>query len=389
MSELDRIAADARHAKNIAIGLSRADRERKQREDPVALLVRSLIVRHIAHAENSADFLGVAQRVFDVPIEKLGNALCRAIVEPDRVFTKAAVSPAMTTTAGWAAELVQAVTYPGPLAALSPKSAYASLAPRGLRAVLEGVTTSLKLPARTGGSLAGGFFAEGAPIKVAKGSLTATVTLTPAKLAVISTFSDELMARSLPTIEAVIRSGIEEDTRVALDTAFLDTTAASAIRPAGLLNGVTPITATAITGGPLAALAGDVGALAAAVPAAVDFAILMNASERTRAITLAPALADLVVEAPTLAAKEVVALDASDLATAEGDAPRFSVSSEALLHEEDATPLPIGTPGVPAVVAAPSRSLFQTDGLAIRMVQFVTWAMRRSGRVATITNVTW
>jgi hypothetical protein len=156
-----------------------------------------------------------------------------------------------------------------------------------------------------------------------------------------------------------------------------------------LLNGITPITATAITNGPLAALSGDVGLLAAAIPRAADLVFLMNASERTRAITLAPAIADLIVEAPSLAAKQIVALDVADLATAEGDEPRFSIAAETTLHEDDAAPAAIGTAGSPNVVAAPARSLLQTDTIAVRLSQLVCWAMRRVGRIATISSVTW
>jgi hypothetical protein len=40
-------------------------------------------------------------------------------------------------------------------------------------------------------------------------------------------------------------------------------------------------------------------------------------------------------------------------------------------------------------VAAPQRSLFQTDSLALRMVLPLNWVMRRTGVVAWTQNVTW
>ena len=43
----------------------------------------------------------------------------------------------------------------------------------------------------------------------------------------------------------------------------------------------------------------------------------------------------------------------------------------------------------PNTVAAPMRSLFQTDAVAIRMTLFVSWVMRRTGMVQTIASVTW
>ena len=76
-------------------------------------------------------------------------------------------------------------------------------------------------------------------------------------------------------------------------------------------------------------------------------------------------------------------------ATATGDTPRFAVSNEATLHEEDTTPLAIGTAGAPATVAAPARSLFQTDSVAIRLTLYVTWVMRRTGMVQWQTGTNW
>jgi hypothetical protein len=40
-------------------------------------------------------------------------------------------------------------------------------------------------------------------------------------------------------------------------------------------------------------------------------------------------------------------------------------------------------------VAAPQRSLFQTDSLALRMVLPLNWLQRRAGTVAWVQNVTW
>ena len=45
--------------------------------------------------------------------------------------------------------------------------------------------------------------------------------------------------------------------------------------------------------------------------------------------------------------------------------------------------------GSPPVVAAPQKSLFQTDSLALRLVMFLNWIQRRSGTVVFAQNVTW
>ena len=64
--------------------------------------------------------------------------------------------------------------------------------------------------------------------------------------------------------------------------------------------------------------------------------------------------------------------------------------TEATLHEEDTTPLALGTGAQgTGVLAVPMRSLFQTDSIAIRLSLYVTWAMVRTGMVQTIAAVTW
>ncbi len=88
------------------------------------------------------------------------------------------------------------------------------------------------------------------------------------------------------------------------------------------------------------------------------------------------------------AAAEVYSINNSSFWTAY-DAPIFDISNTAVLHMEDTAPDPIGTSGVPNVVAAPARSLFQTDSVAIRMKLPVTWAMVRTGMVDGINAVAW
>jgi hypothetical protein len=71
------------------------------------------------------------------------------------------------------------------------------------------------------------------------------------------------------------------------------------------------------------------------------------------------------------------------------DAPRFDISDQATLHLDDTTPLDIGTPGSPAVVAAPVKSMFQTNSIALRLLLDVNWTIRRTGTIAWVASVTW
>jgi hypothetical protein len=96
-----------------------------------------------------------------------------------------------------------------------------------------------------------------------------------------------------------------------------------------------------------------------------------------------------VIQSTTVPAAVVILLDAADFFSATGDEPRFDVSDQAVLHMEDTTPVQIGTAGSPNVVAAPVRSMFQTDSLALRMILPMAWAMRRTGVIVERTAVTW
>ena len=96
-----------------------------------------------------------------------------------------------------------------------------------------------------------------------------------------------------------------------------------------------------------------------------------------------------IVQSTVVPAGMLIMVDAADFASATGDTPEFDVSDVATIHEEDTTPLAIGTAGTPAVVAAPVRSLWQTASIGVRMLLDMNWTMRRAGMVAWMQGVTW
>jgi HK97 family phage major capsid protein len=321
------------------------------------------------------------------------------------VVTRAASAPATTTTSGWASQLVE-TSVQGFTELLMPASVLPGLAARGLRMNF-GRAGVLSIPTRSATpTIAGSFVAEGAPIPVRQGAFSSQ-TFTPKKLAVISTFTREIAEHSTPAIEGLIRNAMQEDTSVAVDTVLLDATAASTTRPAGLRNGVSTLTATA--GGGFAALVGDLRQFVAALITASNGNLrqpvwIMNDIQALSIATTQNAGGDFpfameinnnrfqgypVILSSTVTAGMVLLIDAADFIIIEGGAPRFDVSDQATLHLEDTTPLAIGTAGAPATVAAPVRSLFQTDSMALRMIMDLNWGLRRAGVVAWTTAVTW
>ena len=319
-------------------------------------------------------------------------------------ITRAATAPATTTTAGWAAEL--AITGQGQwFNAIMAGSIFQPVSARGMSITL-GRNAQISMPTRQATpTIAGSFVAEGAPIPVRQAAFTA-VTLGLKKMSVITSYTREIAEHSTPEIETILRQLIMDDTGTAVDTVFIDNTAVSSIRPAGIRNGVSGLTATA--GGGFTALVGDLKALVgalAAVNAMGQLVFIMNPVQQI-AISLTqnaggnfPFQAEInanrllgypVVISSTVPAGMVILINADDLMVTSGDTPRFDVSDQATLHFEDTTPLQLTTGAQGSAVAAtPTRSMFQTDSLALRMILPMNWAMRRTGSVAWTSAVTW
>jgi hypothetical protein len=311
--------------------------------------------------------------------EKLYSPAAADVIRDFGAFVqKAQTNPAMTSVNGWAAELAGGVQV-SPLALLAPLSTYAALQARGLTLNFTGYG-SARLPARTGsGEMAGDFISEAAGIPVRKAALTSG-TISPHKFGVISTFTKEMASYSAQAFEAVVRDLITADTTSAVDAKLLDNVAGSAVRPAGLLNGLVSLAPTA--GGGTAAVAGDLGKLAGAIPNAADLVYLMAEATRVRALTLCPGLAGVtILSAPQVPATRVIAIDASDFVSSESD-PSFDASESATLVTDSSMP-------VPDMMSAGTTSLYQQNLIGIRYLQNLTWAMRQSGRIAFVDGITW
>jgi HK97 family phage prohead protease len=324
------------------------------------------------------------------------------------VITRAATVPADTVTSGWASQLVD-TSIQDFFAALLPNSVYPGLAAKGGkfsfgRAGIVSMPTRASTP-----TIAGSFVAQGAPIPVRQGAFTA-ITFTPKKMGCISTFTRELAEHSTPAIEGLIRQAIVEDTSVAIDSVLLDGTAATTTRPAGLRAGVAATTAA--VGGGIGALIGDIRGLTSALITGTNGNLrspvwIMNPAD-VLAASLLPAVAGggefpfktelaggtlqgyPVIQSSNVPADMMFLVDAADFVSVTGDTPRFDVSDQATIHMEDTTPLPIVTGAQGSgVVASPTRSLWQTDTIGVRMLLDINWGLRRTGVVAWTQSMTW
>ena len=311
------------------------------------------------------------------------------------IVQKAAQPIADTQTEGWAAELVRE-GYLGFMDLLTPASIIPQLP---LNRFDFGMYGSIKVPMRAAApTIDGEFVGEGEAIPV-KGAGLMSKTITPKKLAVISHYTDELFRRSTPNILQIIRDAMVRDTAIKLDAAFLSDLAASDIQPPGMQT----LAGTPIDGSGMTTLDGTLAVLKEAVksmttlmlgaqpvwimhPAvAMDLTVMTNAVGAPAFPTMANGslLGIPVVTSITCPADLIFLIDCAEIAFA-GGAPRFLGTNIATIHEANpAAPL-VAADGT---VAAPARSLYQTDSHALRAIWDVSWDQLREGGVVVINNV--
>ena len=347
---------------------------------------------------------------------------------------KAVVNPAMTTTTGWAAELVQ-TDVQGFLDSLKTVSVAAELATRSQRLSFGGYD-SITIPMRNplGATLSEpAWVGEAGAIPLTQFSFGST-RLSRYKLAAITTFTKELAERSTPQIEGLLRDALTEAYAQVLDAALLSAaTAVPGVRPAGLLAGVTGVPGTA--GGGEAAVIADMKAAITAMTnarlGARPVLIINTANRLSLSLMMNPlgarAFADEiaagrllgveVISSQHVPANTAILVDAATFATA-FDTPVFDVSDVATVVESNANATAptmaatspqgaigvVGTAGIVPVnsgiavsgsvgaaqVGQQTRSLWQTHSIGIKMIAPTSWAlMRGATAVQQMTSITW
>jgi hypothetical protein len=231
------------------------------------------------------------------------------------------------------------------------------------------------------------FVGEGTAHPVFQGISNAQIFGPAKKLLVACVLSNE-MRKCAPGL--ALEQSLGEKVKTMVDAIGFDANAATALRPAGLLNGVSDLGATA--GGGLAALVADLakiaGAFSTAGIAADDLMIFANPAEaiKMRGL-LSPtfAAAYTIVGTPAITAKQIVAIAPNAILSGFSGEPTIEYSFEAVLHMEDTSPDNITTASVATTVV----SLWQRDMVAIRLRMNCCWAPLMTGAVQTITNVSW
>jgi hypothetical protein len=298
-----------------------------------------------------------------------------------RVVNRAAVDPA--DTSGWGEPVAGNLTAAF-LTGLAPMSGAARLMQAGLRVSLDGPPWAFPYlddppePAFIGED---GVIAASLPTR-------SHAELDARKIAAIITLTDDLRRRSPQDAETLFGTLLRETAAKSLDAAMFDNAAADADRPAGLLNGLTPLAAA--PGDGVAALGEDLQALVDAIADAGGSANVWFFAAPGRALRLrllaGAGLTEPVVGVRGLDPDSVVAVDVGGFVSGFSSDADISVGNQATLSMRDDPDEIVDSGGTPS---SPVRSMFQTSSRALRLVLPISWGMRAPGLVQVVRNVGW
>jgi hypothetical protein len=334
----------------------------------VAALARVCIAQAVAKLENRGDENRILKNRW--PEDSIAPLILRAASSPATI----------TNTPALAATIVADV-----IATLGPQSAGARLLQAGLQLTFDRFAT-VNVPALLAQSTLAAFVGETAPIAV-HNLATKASALVPRKIATGVVLTREMVESS--NSEALVTDALLRSVGFALDAALFDSTAGDAIRPAGLRAGIAALPASTLTvpddamiadltntGGAVAALGGD------------PIFVVALASAITIKLRARREFPYTVLGSPALAAGDVIAIAPIGLASAVAAMPQIETAKAGTLHMEDSAPLQIAS-GSPGTVAAPTRSLWQTDCVVITISFDVDWCLRDARAVASTTTSAW
>ena len=329
---------------------------------------------HLVAKIDSGTPAQVADRMF--PNDRDVALLIRAPVVP----TSTTNTPALMTTL--TAYLV---------AALTPAWAGATFLEQTLQLEFGG-NTVISVPTFVADANDAGFVGQGQPIPARSLLVTPCLLLEPFAIKTISTMSIEMITGSGGNAQKMVEDVLTRDVGLRLDSVFDENPAIPDLRPAGLRNGIAPLTASrdayadnamrfdvAKVVGAVSAVAGNTLPILAASPARANTLRLFG-SDGIRAM--------MILGSSAIADGDLLALAPNGVVSAMDNAPQLSASFETAVHQ-DSAPTNIGTAGTPTVVAQPVISMFQTGNVALKCRLEATWARRDDRAVAWLTATGW
>lgn len=224
------------------------------------------------------------------------------------------------------------------------------------------------------------------------------------KVANIAVVTEELLRRSTPAAEGLIRDNLADAIAARLDTDFVNPAkaAVAGVSPASITNGLTAVVST---GGDADAIRADVRALMATFIAAqnaptagvwimgtltaLGLSMMVNPLGQPEFPGLSMTGGTFngmpVIVSDYIGAGVVVLANASDIYLADEGGVQVDMSREASLEMADNPAHNSDTPtGATSLV-----SMFQTNSVAFRVERYINWARRRPSAVAILTGATW
>ncbi len=288
--------------------------------------------------------------------------------EVQDLVTKATLGT--TTDAGFAASLVTENRLVGEFVdMLRAATVFDQLA--GFR----NVPFNSKIPSQLTGGQAQ-WVGEGAP-KPLTNPTYGEVEIKEHKLAAITVYTQELMRRSDPAVDILVRDDLIEASKTLIDNTFLDAGAATAVRPAGVLNGVT---ATPNTGTTAANYEADLLALVNSFVTAnlsLDGAYFIMSETRAAQISLLrDALGRSYFEGMALRGTRTLMGIPVITSQTVGDKIILVKTSEILLAQDGGVDVSYSDQAT-LVDGGTTHHLWQENKFAVRVEKFITWAKRR------------
>ena len=197
------------------------------------------------------------------------------------------------------------------------------------------------------------------------------------KLAAITVYTQELMRRSDPAVDVLVRDDLIEASKTLIDNTFLDAVAASTTRPAGVLNGVV---ATPNTGTTAAAYEADLLALINTFVAAnlsLDGSYFVMSETRAAQISLLrDALGNTYFQGMALRGTRTLMGIPVITSQTVGDKIILVKTSEILLAQDGGVDVSYSDQAT-LVDGGTTHHLWQENKFAVRVEKFITWAKRR------------
>lgn len=324
-----------------------------------------------------------------------------------RIVTKANVVAGASVSGNWAENLVgdETSVYGDFVEYLRPMTIVGKFGTGNIPA-LRNVPFRTPLIGQTGGGQAY-WVGEGKPKPLTALDFSRT-TLDELKVATISVVTEELLRKSSPSADTILRDALASAVAERIDIDFIDPdkAASAGVSPASVTNGVSAIHASG-TGG-ADDIRKDVRALMATYIAAnnpptsgvwimssttaLATSMMQNALGQTEFPGLSMnggtfmGMPVIVSEyfAPVSAGGFVALVNAKDIYFADEGGVQIDVSREASLQMLDNPTNDTVTPTATAMV-----SMWQTNSVAFRAERFLNWSKRRASAVALLDQVAW